>query len=425
MTEEFLHYLWKFGNFDTRTLTTTDGEEIQILKKGIHNKDAGPDFSNARIKLGDTTWAGNIEVHINSSDWLKHNHQNDESYDSIILHVVHENDKTISRNNGEAIPTLELKDRISENVFKNYLNLMANTQWIPCANEFKKVNTLVRNNWLDRILAERLERKSGEILKNLEHLNNDIEEAFYVQLAGNFGFKINTEPFKRLARSLPYKIIAKHRYSLLQIEALLFGQAGLLENEFLDDYPSQLKAEYKILKAKFKLEHIPGFNWKFMRTRPSNFPTIRIAQLAEVLYQNTNLFSSILESKTLESITTLFNVKASEYWDTHYTFDKPSKKTSKSFGHTAIQNITINTIVPFLFVYANYKGDEKLKEKAIKLLEDLPPEKNNITNGFAEIGYQSTNAATSQAIIELKNEYCTHKKCLNCALCAQILKSDL
>lgn len=424
MNEEFLHYLWKFGNFDTKNLLTTEGEPLQIIKKGIHNQDAGPDFSNARLQIGDTTWAGNVEIHTKASDWKKHNHQHDDSYDSIILHVVHENDQPIIRANGEAIPTLELKERIPESLYGKYLHLMANAQWIPCSNSFGEIDPFSRDNWLDRILVERLERKSGEILQNLKHLNNDLEEAFYVQLAGNFGFKINTEPFKRLARSLPYKIIAKHRYSLLQIEALLFGQAGLLEEEFVDDYPKQLKTEYQILKSKFQLNPIPGFNWKFLRTRPTNFPTIRLAQLAQVLHHNTNLFSSILEGKTVEDISGIFTVKASEYWDIHYNFDKSSKKSTKSLGQSAIQNIIINTIVPFLFVYANYKGNEALKEKAIQLLEELPPEKNNIINGFAEIGYKSTNAATSQAVIELKNEYCNHKKCLNCALSSQILKSE-
>lgn len=424
MNEEFLHYIWKFGNFDIHNLATTAGDELQIIKKGFYNTNAGPDFANARIKLGDTTWAGNVEVHVKSSDWVKHNHAADESYDSIILHVVYEDDKPVKRANGELIPTIELKDRIPGNVYGQYLYLMGSKTWIPCAKEFGSIDGFSLNNWLDRVLVERLERKSGEVLQNLENLNNDLEEAFYVQLSGNFGFKINTEPFKRLARALPYKVIAKHRSSLLQIEALLFGQAGLLEGTFKDEYPLKLQSEYKVLKAKFGLTPIPAHNWKFMRTRPSNFPTIRISQLANLLHSTTNLFSSIVEAKNLNVIEKVFDVKASAYWRTHYQFDKESSKASdKSLGESAIQNIVINTVVPFLFVYANYKGKEELKDDALKLLQEISVEKNHIITGFGKIGYKAANAAQSQALIELKNEFCTHKKCLNCGISNQIFKN--
>lgn len=423
MNEEFLHYIWKSGNFDIHDLSTTKGEELQIFKKGFYNTNSGPDFSDARIKLGDTTWAGNIEVHIKSSDWEKHGHTADKNYDSIVLHVVYEDDKPVKRSNGELIPTLELKNRITGQVYGKYLYLMGAKSWIPCAKEFGSIDGFVRDNWLDRVLIQRLERKSGEILQNLQHLNNDLEEAFYVQLAGNFGFKINTEPFKRLARSLPYKVIAKHRYSLVQIEALLFGQAGLLEVFFKDEYPIKLQNEYKVLKAKFGLVPIPAHNWKFMRTRPSNFPTIRISQFANLLHSNTNLFSTLLEANKLSEIEKVFDVSTSEYWRNHYQFDKESRAADKLLGESAIQNIIINTIVPFLFVYANYKGKEELKDKALKLLEEIPAEKNHIITGFSKLGFKAGNAAQSQALIEQKNEFCTHKKCLNCGISNQIFKN--
>ncbi len=423
MNEEFLHYIWKYTSFDVKNLTTTSGEELQILKKGFYNTNSGPDFSDARIEIGSTVWAGNIEVHIKSSDWEKHNHSSDKNYNTIILHVVYEDDKPVRQASGELIPTLELKERISGNLYGKYLYLMGSKNWIPCSKEFGNVDSFSKENWLDRVLVNRLERKSGEILQSVKHLSNDLEEAFYVQLAGNFGFKINTEPFRRLARALPYKVIAKHRYSLEQVEALLFGQAGLLEGTFKDEYPIKLQNEYKVLKIKFGLVPIPSHTWKFMRTRPSNFPTIRISQFANLLYHNTNLFSTLVEADNSKEIEKIFEVSVSDYWQTHYQFDKESKKVTKAIGESGVQNIIINTVVPFLFVYANYKGDGGLKDTALKLLEKVPAEKNYITRGFDTLGYKAANAARSQALIELKNEFCTHKKCLNCGISNQIFKN--
>lgn len=422
MNEDFLHYIWQLSHFDVRELRTSRGEELQIIKKGFHNTNAGPDFSDARIKVGDTTWAGNVEIHTKSSDWERHNHTSDKNYDTIVLHVVYEDDKPVKRSNGEYIPTLELKNRIPGDVYGKYLYLMGSKTWIPCSKEFEKLDNLFIKFWLNRMLVERLERKSGEVSQSLENLNNDLEEAFYIQLAGNFGFKINTEPFKRLARALPYKIIAKHRYSLLQIEALLFGQAGLLESAFNDEYPTKLQNEYKVLKAKFGLTPIPAHNWKFMRTRPYNFPTIRLSQLASLLHKQTNLFSSLLEANSIAEIKKVLEVSASEYWKNHYQFDKESKASSKSLGESAIENIIINTVVPFLFAYAEFKGDGRFKDQTLKLLDDVPAEKNNITDGFGRLGYKATSAAQSQALIELKNEFCNHKKCLNCGIANQFLR---
>ncbi len=424
MTEEFLHHIWKFKLFNQPGLTTIDNRPIEIIKVGQHNSDAGPDFFNARIKVGDTVWAGNVEVHTNASDWHKHNHQNDKAYDNIILHVVYNSDKTICRTSGETIPAVELKNRITDTIYQNYLNLKSNKDWIPCEKQIGTTPKVIINSTIDKLLLERLERKSYAIIKSLGLNNNNWEETFYQLLARNFGFKTNAEPFELLAKSIPSLIIAKHKSSLLQIEALLFGQAGFLNEHYEDAYLKSLQNEYVFLKQKYKLISIDKHLWKFLRLRPVNFPTIRIAQFANLVYNSTHLFSKIIEAETFEDLNKLMNVDVSEYWKTHFMLDKESVLKTKHFGNDGINNIIINTVVPFLFVYGKQKDNEKFVERALKFLEQTKGENNSIINKWKSLGLSVETAYSTQALLQLKNEYCDNKKCLSCSVGNYLLKNS-
>lgn len=422
MTEDFLHYLWKHKLFDNQNLRTESGEEIQILKSGEHNHNAGPDFSNARIIVDKTAWAGNIELHMNSSDWLKHKHQNDKSYDNVVLHVVYKHDEEITNSVGGNIPVLELKNRIPVHLFKNFEQLKNSEDWIPCANQIKYVDDFTVQLWLNRMIIERLEKKVKIIDAELSKLNNDWDECFYRFLSKNFGFKVNGMPFQWLAQSLPYLYIQRQQNSLTQIESLLYGQAGMLSDEFKDEYPNTLKKEYQHLKNKYSLNAIEPSSWKYLRLRPSNFPSIRISQMANLFFQNQKFFSSILACEKLTEIKELFEAKAFSYWDDHYKFDVESAHQIKNLGKTSIQNIIINTVVPFLFLYGKKKKEESFQIRALEFLEALPAEKNSITRNWIALGIESSNAYQSQALLQLKNEHCNQKNCLNCSIGNKLLQ---
>ena len=424
MNEEFLHHLWKFRLFDGKDLLTQSGEPIEILKCGEPNSDSGPDFFNAKIKIGKTIWAGNAEIHVNASDWETHKHHYDKAYDNVILHVVYEADKELKRKNGEIIPTLELKDRIPKNIYQKYLSFKSSRDWIPCGKQIKDVDSFTLNHWLDRLLAERLERKSISILESLKQNKNNWEETFYRQLARNFGLKINAEPFELLAKTLPVSVLGKHKNSLLQIESLLFGTAGLLEKDLKDDYAVGIQKEFQFLKQKFKLKPIDASLWKFMRLHPPNFPTIRISQFANIIYKSSHLFSKIIEAKNEKAIRDLFFCETSEYWQIHYRFDKSSPKRKKILGNDAVNNIIINTIAPFIFIYGKEKGQENYVERALELLEKIPPEKNSIISKWKETGVNAKNAYETQALLQLKNEYCSKKQCLECSVGAKLLSAN-
>jgi len=379
-----------------------------------------------------------VEIHICASDWNKHNHQNDGAYDNVILHVVHNADEDIIRKNGETIPTLQLKDRFDNHLLDNYENLQKSKRWIPCQHHITGIakDHFLLNNWLDRLLVERLERKSERIFNTLKLNNNDWEETFYQHLARNFGFKVNAMPFELLAKSLSVAHLAKHKDNLIQIEAMLFGQAGILFGDFKDEYPNQLKKEYVFLKKKFNLKPIyspsplgregEGLHiWKFLRIRPSNFPTIRISQFASLFYKSSNLFSKILECRNLIQVMNLFDIAATEYWVTHYLFDKTSTERDKKLGKGTRENIVINTIVPFLFVYGVRNKNEQYKDRALLFLEKLSGEKNSIIDKWDQLGLPVRSAYHTQALLELKNEYCTYKKCLSCSIGNRILKNGI
>ena len=416
MKEDFLYYLWRMKRFDINNLKTTSGEEITIQNAGELNYDSGPDFINARIKIGDTLWAGNVEMHLKSSEWIAHNHQKDEAYDNVILHVVLEEDRAISRKSGERIPCLELRKRIPPKISKTYKKLINNGQWIPCQHLFHQVPKITLDLWLDRLLVERLEAKIIEIEKSLILNHNNWEETFYQFLARNFGVKINAEPFEQLAKSIPLLTLTKHKTNILQIEAILFGQAGMLKNSLKDDYPKKLQKEYLFLKRKYKLKALKGDSWKFMRLRPANFPTVRIAQFATLIHQSVHLFSKMLAAKNIKEIENMFEVKISNYWQSHYVFDNLSKKRNKSFGKNAVHLLIINTIVPFLFLYGKNKGEDQFKKRALQLLEDLKPEKNNIIEKWKTLGITPLSSYQTQALLHLKNNYCNAQKCMSCAV---------
>ena len=390
----------------------------------MHNTDAGPDFFNGKIKVGETTWAGNIELHVNSSDWIKHKHQIDKVYDNVVLHVVYNNDLQILDKEGNTIPTLELKHLIEASLIKKHNKLIHQPySEIACGRQVKAVDTFTINTWLNRLAIERLERKSSEIQSTLKRNKNNWEETFYQYLFKYFGLKVNALPFELLAQNTPLKIIEKH-HTIFSIEALLYGQAGYLGINLEDEYYTKLKKEYHFLKTKFDLTPLDKSIWKMLRLRPSNFPTIRISQLANLLSNQTRLFAKIIEAETAKELQNLFNIKASDYWDTHYQFGEVvGNDSSKKIGIATVNNIIINVIVPFTFVYGKAKLNEQLVEKALKLLESLKTENNVIIRNWSDLGVKSSNAMESQSLIELKNNYCSQKKCLICSIGNEILQS--
>lgn len=423
MTEELLQYIWNQKHFPPTGLVTTSGEPVEVIDTGLHNRDAGPDFFNARVKIGETTWAGNVEIHQKSSDWRNHKHQNDSAYDSVILHVVAKADGTVVRKNGEEIPCMVLP--VDEKLEKNYHYLRDSNDWIPCAKKFPVVDPFIIRIGMHAIMVGRLQGKLQQVDEALSQTKGNWNEAFYRLLARNFGFNVNAMPFEMLAKSLRLTILGKHRKNLVQLEALLFGQAGMLKEEVPDDpYHHSLKKEYAFLAAKYGLKAMESHLWKFMRLRPVNFPTIRIAQFAALVNQSHSLFSYILDCGSLTIIKKLFTAKASEYWDNHYTFNKLSKGDQKRLGESAINTIVINTVVPFLFAYGEIQNKQELKDRALGYLEEILAETNAIIKGWKNFGVEARSAFDSQALLQLKKAYCEHKRCLECQIGKEIIVNE-
>ncbi|HTN67953.1 MAG TPA: DUF2851 family protein [Dysgonamonadaceae bacterium] len=422
--EQLLHYIWKYKLYPTNVFVSSENDEIEIIDPGILNTDAGPDFFNSKIKFDNKIWAGNIEIHKVSSDWKRHNHHKDPAYNSTILHVVERIDCNVYTEDARKIPQIIVK--IPAHVQKNHAQLLLSDSIIPCSDKLKKVQKIHLTHWMYALLAERLERKTNNIYTLLEKFNNSWDETFYVLLSRNFGFGLNSNEFERLALSLPFFYIQKHSDNIFQIEALLFGQAGLLEdNKISDEYYIQLKKEYRFLKRKYTLKNLDGFLFKSLRVRPQGFPQVRIAQLAAVLQQSKRLFSHILKKEDENLLRLFFHINASEYWQTHYTFSKPSKKVSKYPGDTSINVILINTVVPILFAYGKKNNIEKYCTRSLTILEDLKPERNSIIIEFKKHGVKPINAADTQSLIQLKKEYCDKRKCLYCKIGYQILSGKI
>ena len=425
MNEDLLHYIWKFQLFNHSDLKLTNGESLFIKNAGLHNFDSGPDFFNSRLKIDSTTWAGNVEIHLFSSDWYQHKHQDDEAYDRVILHVVWENDKQVEQLNGTPIPTLELKGRVSKSVIEKYADLKTSEAWIPCENDIRKVNALIKEQVISQKLVERLEQKSERINQLLQVNKNNWEAILYQLLAKYFGFKTNAVPFELLAASIDFNIVRKHRQDHKQLAALFFGQAGFLNHELKGNYPLELKKEYEFLRNKYQLQPLKASLWKFMRMRPTNFPTIRIAQFIEIYTKNENLFQKMKEASSVTEMKKTFEVEAYGYWDSHFRFDVPaSKKQAKTLGDASINTLLINAVIPLLFNHGEKTSDENLKEKAMDFLTNLPAEKNSITKKWKELKMPLQSAYDSQGLIQLKNNHCRHKNCLNCTIGNTVIKNS-
>jgi hypothetical protein len=396
-------------------LSTIDGNLIEVIDPGMHNTDAGPDFFNAKIKIDDKVWAGNVEIHRNANDWEKHKHHTDKAYNSVILHVVENANKETVNEKGEYVPQCQLI--VSDHVRENATYLLHSDSRVACRNHLPNIPPLIVNSFLSVLSLERLERKTDDIFAHLERFNNSWDEAFYVMLTRNFGFGLNSEAFERLALSLSYKYIQKHSDSLFQVEALIFGQAGLLEDNISnDDYYVQLQQEYRFLKNKYLLKNLDGFLFKNMRVRPQSFPLVRLAQLAALLQKSGRLFSVMLEKEDFQGLRLHFQAEPSEYWQTHYTFGKESKKSVKLLGDTSLNTLLINTIAPILFAYGKKMVSEKYCDRAIHILESIKPESNSIVNEFKYSGINPKHAFDTQAIIQLRKEYCDKRKCLYCRI---------
>ncbi len=412
--EDLLYYLWKTKIFNMNNLVTEDGQTIEILDFGLQNHDAGPDFFNAKIKIDNTIWVGNVEMHVFSSDWKRHNHDLDKAYDNVILHVVYEHDREIHTTTDQFIPCLELKGRIPAVIKSNYAKLISNNNWIPCEKTIHKVDDHIVSFWLQRLVAERLEAKTAYIKTILESTNNDWEETLYIVLTRYLGSRVNLEPFESLAKSLSLTILQKNKDDILKIEALFFGQAGMLAADHKDEYFQQLKTEYYYLSKKYDLHPIPIVGWKFAKMRPIGFPTIRIAQLAQIIFNTEHLFSKIKSTKDINKLKEYFSVMSSEYWNDHYRFGNISVYKEKPMGAGLIDLIVINVISPILFLYGKSIDDPMYCDRAIDHLEAIKYEKNKIIKKYKSLGIQISSASDSQALIQLKNEYCKNKKCMSC-----------
>lgn len=420
MNEHLLQFIWQQLYFSKEELYTVQNEPLQIIYQGSRNSNQGPDFLEAKISIADVTWVGTIELHIKSSDWIKHGHTGDVHYNNVILHVVYEHDVATDHN----LPVLELKNRISNNLLRYYKQLMEQNSFVPCSHQLQNVNELVWQSWKERMIAERLQQKSDRIQQLLQQSNRHWEETFWQLLARNFGTPLNADAFEGIAKSLPVTLLAKHKNQIHQLEALLLGQAGLLEPGFTEDYPVLLQKEYRFLQSKHQLKPIPQL-LHFLRMRPSNFPTIRLAQLAMLIHQSSHLFSKVIEADNILQLRTMFQVTANDYWHYHYSFNEQSPFRKKQVGDVMINNLLINTVIPLLFVYAQEQHNLALKEKAIQWLQQLPKEKNNITAGWEAAGVQHQSAFDSQALLYLKKEYCQTKRCLQCAIGNNLLKKQL
>ncbi|HMO63131.1 MAG TPA: DUF2851 family protein [Ferruginibacter sp.] len=416
MNEALLQYIWKFQHFNTVDLFITAGENLQILHPGQPNTNQGPDFINAKIKTGNTIWAGNIELHVQASAWQQHGHSIDKNYNNIILHVVWENDAALNL----PFPVFELKNRVPGILLERYRHLVTHKAPLPCAGMIAQVPAITWITWKERLLIERLEQKSAQVYQYLQDTHHHWEEVFWWLLAKNFGATVNSIAFEKIARSIPVQILAKHKNQLHQTEALLMGQAGLLQQNFTEDYPAMLQREYHFLQKKYQLHPVLE-PVHFLRMRPQGFPTIRLAQLAALVHHSSHLFSKIKEAATLKEVQQLFDIMANDYWHYHYVFEVQSAFKPKKLGIQMLNTILINTVVPLVFAYGHLHNDNNYTNKALQWLEALLPEKNAVTRVFSGLAVDNKSAYDSQALLQLKKKYCDARRCLECAVGNKIL----
>jgi len=424
MQEDFLHYVWQHKKMSLKSLKTTTQESITLKAVGLANVNSGPDFFNAQLSIGTQLWAGNVEIHVKSSDWYVHHHETDAAYDNVILHVVWEHNMEIYRKDNTPIPTLELKNYVLPHTYKNYNTLLNQKQyWIPCEPNMKEVDDFTVNHWLERLYLERLEGKYKAIETQLIESKQNWEAVLFWQLAKNFGLKVNGDAFLSIAKSMDFSVVRKSQFEAHQLEALFFGQAGLLNTEAQDTYVSELKSTYAFLKTKFSITNNGVLPVQFFRLRPPNFPTIRLAQLAALYSRCTNLFSSIIEAQSLDQLHAIFEGAASKFWDTHYTFEKTSKSTPKTLTKSFMNLLIINTIVPIKFAFNKYNRQTN-QEDVVAIMRKIPMEHNSIVDKFHTLYAFGKTAFDSQALIQLKQNYCSKNKCLQCAIGSALLNRN-
>ncbi len=415
MTERLLQYIWQFQHYNRSELQIEQGENLQIICAGMLNVNQGPDFLGGKVKIGDTLWVGNVELHLRTSDWFRHLHQNDENYKNIILHVVWKNDAPPGSRFLPGIPLLELQTRVPALLLQRYEDWMNNPSFVPCEKHITAVKELVWQKWKERLVIERLQRKSVFIIDRYEQSNRHWEETFWWIIARNFGIRVNADAFEEMARSIPVKVLTKHKYQANQLEAILFGQAGLLDRRFKGTYPRMLQKEYRYLRQMHRFPKI-FVSLKFMRMRPSAFPSIRLAQLASLIGQSTHLFSKVKESVSLGEVKALLHVTANDYWHYYYRFDEPTALCKKNLGDDMVNNILLNTIIPVLFAYGSLNSEQVYIDRVLGWMEEIESEKNRITKGWVTCGVANRHAFDSQSLLELKTQYCDYKRCLECSV---------
>ena len=420
--EQLLHYVWKHKIFPLKELKTTSGQQLEIIDAGLANPNAGPDFFNAKIKLDGVLWVGNIEIHTTSSDWMKHGHHTNPAYDNVILHIATHIDTEVSRSNGKTIPQLQLN--CPEHIQKNFDELKATDNYPPCYRIIPTLSPFMVHSWMSALQTERFEQKNAQLIERLRFCGNHWEDTFFITLARNFGFGLNGDAFETWAKNIPLRAIDKHRDNLFQIEAFFFGQAGILADADGDEYYLKLKHEYGYLAHKFSLTPMDVTRWRFLRLRPNNFPHVRIAQLASLYHRSYGLLSQLMEKETLKEVRELLRGGTSEYWLNHYTFGGLSPAVPKTLSDNSLNLLIINTVVPFLYAYGMHRGKEELCARATSFLEELKPENNYIIRMWSQCGLKVAHAGDSQALIQLKKEYCDKKKCLYCRIGYEYLKRN-
>ncbi|GAB3339930.1 DUF2851 family protein [Larkinella ripae] len=425
MTEDFLYFIWQFQYYRHTDLRTVEGEELRIVHPGFRNPNAGPDFTQARLIVGNVEWVGTVEAHVRAADWLIHRHQYDRAYDNVILHIVWEKEPIeLKRSDGSVIPTLCLGERVDRTLLQRYQTLLAESGAIPCAGRIAAVEPVRRMAMFDKTLLQRLERKAAGVMALFHATGQDWEETSYQLLAAAFGFQVNADPFGQLSRQIPLKILLKHRDNRLQLEALLFGMAGLLDSEKPDDYETTLQREYRFLSLKYQLasKQMPAYSWKWAKLRPAGFPTLRLAQFATLLTFKGSLFSVWMETDESASLLRYLQVTPSDYWQNHYRFGKTSEKGLATLGQIAAENLIINAIAPLLVAYSQHKDQPEYRDRAVSLLEQLPAENNRISRIWQQLKVPIRTAFDSQASIELYNNFCQKKQCLSCQIGVSLLK---
>lgn len=423
MEEALLQFIWHRSLYDPSGLITTDGRPVEVLHTGYPNQDQGPDFLQSRIRIGDQVWAGHVEIHILSSAWFLHLHHHDPHYNNVILHVVWEEDQPALTRDGSKVPAIALSGKVEPSLLDRYRHLMNNVEWVPCASGLMQVPEIVRTSWLERLMAERLEYKTDNVLRIFNQCRQDWEQTFYVMLARQLGAPVNGDPMEQLALRLPISLLRKHGDRIDQLEALLFGSAGMLSREIRDPYALALKREFDFLKKKYDLAVLQGLQWKFMRMRPAHFPTIRITQLAVMMARQPHWIMLFEEHLPAEAWIRLFRVEpAHPFWRDHYHFTASSPESAKQLGRSTAMTLVINVVAPVMFLYGKHQGRPGLKERAIELMQSLPPEKNAIVTGWQQCGWPAADAAQTQALLHLKKQYCDQRKCLHCAVGLQVIR---